>query len=603
MIVTPNTYESVLDKLSMSDLLGCDTETSGLEWTDRLFSVIFADDREEFYFDKSVLGEDHFRRLDFLFYRKERTFIFKNAKFDMRMLRWENLLCNGRVEDIGIAARILKNDFYGPKSYSLDALAAREGMEKLKIVEDYIKANKLYEVRKSRLGEEYKQPQFNRVPLEIISEYACKDARLTYDLRKIYRQRMDISDQQVYNNECDLIKVCFDMEIRGIKLDLDYTARGMEYEEDQLKQKKRHFLQGTGKEYQDSKSVLVPLFEAAGETIPQTDKGNPSLTDAILESFESPVAKIVQDIRYSEKRISTYYANYINGYDSNEYIHPSMWQEGTRTGRFSYSNPNLQNIPKEEKSEDPYVIRACFIPSPGNVFISMDYKQMEYRMMLAYANERRLIREVMNGADIHQATAELLGISRSFAKTLNFAILYGAGPDKISRMLSITVGEASRLRTKYFLGLPKVERLINDVIGAGRNRGYVSSWFGRKLRADREFCYALPNHLIQGGCADVVKIAMNKIAPVLEGTRSRMVLQVHDQLLFDMHPADNVLVPKIKDIMENVWPEMNGMKLYVDVKWSDKSFAERDMYEWNQNLSRVGDLQQGLPQDLSLPNA
>lgn len=577
MVVTYPSLQGALTVLSDRDVLSCDTETSGLTWGDRLFAVIIADAEKEYYFPTELVPS-----LRPLFKDKKKTWVFKNAKFDMRMLHWEGIEIAGEIEDITFAARVLKNDLYGQKAYSLEALAKREGLEKLSIVEDYIKEHKLYEMRPYKLGGTYKQPQFDKVPLNIISEYGCMDARLTYDLRRTYLRRMDAEDEKIYKHECSLINTCFDMEMRGVRLDIKYTEEGMAYEKEQLQKKKRHFLQATGKEYQDSKGLLVPIFEAAGEQIPKTDKGNPSLTDDVLENFTSPVGKIVQGIRYSEKRISTYYTNYINGHDERGYIHPTMWIEGTRTGRFSYSNPNLQNIPKEESSEEKYVIRGCFAPTPGNIFVSLDYKQMEYRMMLAYAGERRLIQEVMNGADLHQATAELLRIQRSPAKTLNFAILYGAGIEQISRMLQVSLAEAARLRTKYFLGLPRVEAFISDVIGTGRTRGFVRNWYGRKLRSDSDFAYALPNHLIQGGCADVVKIAMRETAKIHPA-----VLQVHDQLLLDIHPSKVGLVDDIKRAMESVW-SMNGMSLEVDIKWSDKSFAERDMYEWSEVVQRLG---------------
>ncbi len=578
MLVTIENHEGIVERLNSKTVLALDTETAGLDWFDRLFSIIISDDSEDFYFDRRLLCKNFDWIVDPVILHPH-NWIFKNAKFDMRMLFMDGFHITGVIEDIGTAARILKNDHWGKKAYSLAELAKREGMEKLDIAEAYIKKNKLYEVRKTRLNEEYKQPMYNEVPLDVIGEYACKDGRLTYDLREIYLSRMDDDDRRVYENECKLIPVCFDMEMSGIRINIEYTEKGMAYEEEKLKEVRRHFLQATGKEYEDTKSLLIPIFEAAGEIIPSTDKGNPSLTGDVLETFSSPVAKIVQNIRSHEKRISTYYKNYINGYDKGGYIHPTMWPDGTRTGRFSYSNPNLQNIPKEEDPEAPYVIRGCFVPTPGNVFVSFDYKQMEYRMMLAYANARRLIDEVMNGADVHTATSQLLGITRDRAKTLNFAILYGAGIEEISRMLSIPMAEASRLRTKYFLGLPDVERLIWDVIRTGRDRGYVKNWLGRKLRADRDFCYALPNHLIQGGCADVVKVAMNRIHPLLASRKSKMVLQVHDQLLMDMYPQDFDLVPEIKKIMESVW-SMNGMDLLVDVEWSRTSFAERDMEAW-----------------------
>ena len=194
--------------------------------------------------------------------------------------------------------------------------------------------------------------------------------------------------------------------------------------------------------------------------------------------------------------------------------------------------------------------------------------------MAAYAREEAIIKRVMEGEDFHRVTAEIFGVSRKVAKTLNFAILYGAGEEKLANMLGVSRIEARRLKDRYFMALPKVERLVDQVIGTGRKRGYVINWLGRKLYAGFNFCYALPNHLIQGGGADAVKSAMVEIGEKFP--QVMMVLQVHDQLVFDMPPEHYQYIPEIKAIMERQW-EKNGMRLEVDVSWSARSFAERDM--------------------------
>ena len=393
MIITLGNWDKVADQLSLAHVLSLDSETTGLALFDRLFSVIISDDKDDFYFDKRIIGPSFIPRFKYLIASLKCTWVLKNAKFDMHMLEKEGIYLPN-AEDITIAARLLRNDFYGEKAYSLAELAKREGMAKSDLAMKHIKENKLYEVRKPKFGKEYKQPQFDKIPQILISEYACKDARLTYDLRRIYLERMDASDKKVYAMETELLPVCLAMERQGIRLDIAAAEAGHKWEKECLATKKRHFTQATGIEYSDSKTVLLPIFKEAGELEHFTKAGNPSLTDEILDTFTSPIAKIVQSVRHHEKRISTYYENYLNMVDDNSRIHPTMWQEGTRTGRFSYSNPNLQNIPKEEGATYEHVVRACFIPSPGNYFISLDFKQMEYRLMLAYANAKRLIKQV-----------------------------------------------------------------------------------------------------------------------------------------------------------------------------------------------------------------
>jgi DNA polymerase-1 len=321
------------------------------------------------------------------------------------------------------------------------------------------------------------------------------------------------------------------------------------------------------------------VFDAAGEKYPLTDKGNPSFAAEVLEGMESPVASIINQIRHHEKRAGTYYSSFLHYADRSNVIHQDMRQAGTETGRFSYRDPNLQNVPKEDEEEDqatPFHVRESFIPRPGHFYYSIDYKQMEYRMMLDYAGEMKLIAAVMDGMDVHQATAELVGILRKHAKTLNFAILYGAGVDKIAKMLGMSKKEALELKMLYFEKLPRVHQFMRRVTKQGESRGFIFNWMGRRCHiAQRDWAYILPNHLIQGGCADVVKAAMNRIDDYLETFQTKMLLQVHDELLLETPFNESELALPIKMIMERIYEPQNGMILEASVEHSLKSWGFR----------------------------
>ena len=555
-------------------MLSLDTEATGLEETDRPFCATAAGENGEVYTEDASVIKELLKEQDCIF--------FMNAKFDARMLsHWGVDVFQHKVYDIAVMARILRNDHM---SYSLDAQAKRMGWAKGTKVEEAIKKGKLYEERRNYFGVPYKVPRYDRVDRATLKEYAMLDARLTYDLGKHYLSVMDANDKSVMEMEAALTPVCYRMERKGLLLNQDYTLQGYHAENNMLLQAREWYRSLTCSDYVNSAKAIQKNITSV--TLPTTDAGNPSLTDDVIEALlvnpgisdrDSGILQAVQKIRYFDKRISSYYQSYLNLQDKDNVIHPYMWQAGTRTGRFSYSDPNLQNIPKEEESKEPFLIRGCFKPRRGYVFVSMDYSQMEYRMMADYANEQDVITKVMNGADFHQVTADMFGVSRKYAKTLNFAILYGAGPAKIAKMLGIAVEEARRLVDRYFMALPRVERLVEDIIGTGRGRGYVNNWKGRKLYADKEHCYALPNHLIQGGGADVVKSAMIEIDRYIKGKDISMVLQIHDQLIFEV-PRTNDLteVKVIKEIMENTYPSRNGMKLTVDVSSSELSLAERD---------------------------
>jgi len=200
--------------------------------------------------------------------------------------------------------------------------------------------------------------------------------------------------------------------------------------------------------------------------------------------------------------------------------------------------------------------------------------------MLDYAGEYKLIQEVNAGADVHQAMADMIGITRHQAKTLNFAILYGAGIDKIAGMLGITTREAYNLRNLYFGKLPRVQSFKERVIKTGEQRMFIFNCFGRRLRiAQRDWAYILPNHIIQGGCADVVKISMNAIddRKYYETHDTHMLLQVHDELIFELPEHNLELLTDIQGIMEATYKPQNGMILATDASWSPVSMAKRDL--------------------------
>lgn len=553
-------------------IISIDTETTGLEETDRPFCATISGEGFDIYTESPELAQQYVNAADRIF--------LQNSKFDARMLaHWGINIFAKPTYDCAFMSRILRNDHM---QYNLAAQAKRAGMEKSTAVDKAIKEGKHYEVRKDFFGVEYKVPRYDRVDREVLKKYALLDSSITYKLGTSYMKQADAKDLSLMEMESKLTPVCYAMERRGLLLNMQYTLDGYYYETGKLNGYLVNWKAATGKNFTNSaKSVQAHL----SVQLPTTEEGNPSLTDDVIEQLLScatdsdrNLLNTVRDIRTYQKRINTYYESYLNKADSSGVIHPTMWQAGTRTGRFSYSDPNLQNIPKEEGSEEKYVIRGCFRPRPGYQFISMDFSQMEYRMMADYAGEKEVIAAVMAGKDFHQVTADMFGVSRKYAKTLNFAILYGAGTDKIASMLGVSKEEANRLKTRYFMALPKVERLVDDVIAVGRGRGHVNNWYGRKLYAEKEFCYALPNHLIQGGGADVVKIAMVRIDELLRGTDVHMVLQIHDQLVFE-YPLgmDNTLLKEIKNIMEDVYEAKNGIRLTVDVSYSGKSLAERDM--------------------------
>ena len=608
MIVTAGNLLEIIDKLSVAGDRGVDCETTGLSEDSELFSIIIGDASEVFYFNfnpnspsEYLLDKKSVCKLlsEKVFSNAGSTFYISNAKFDMRMLAKEGIFIQGRVHCTQAVERVLRNNYIG-KAYGLDACAKRRGWAKDTAVAEYIKEHKLLTKRtvpgKKKVVEDW---HFDQVPFEVMAPYGMKDGHLHHAVGKAQEMELEVLESKipidgdgnklfptyktVFENELRLTKTLFRMERRGLQINKPYVARALEHEMNLSNAAKKEFYDFTGVPFADSGKALALVFDKMNEPYPRTEKGNPSFAAAALEEMTTPAAKFITRIRSHEKMISTYYSSFLHYADIYGIIHADTLQGGTETGRMSCREPNLQNMPKEDEPEDlikPYVVRASFIPRPGYVFGAIDYKQMEYRLMLDYAGEHQLIKQINDGADVHQAMADLVGVTRNQAKTLNFAILYGAGIDKIASSLGISVEEATQLRYQYYAKLPRVKNFKDRVIKTGEERGYIFNAFGRRLHiAQRDWAYILPNHIIQGGCADVVKLSMNEIddQKYYETRDTHMLLQVHDELIFEMPEHELGLLTDIQKIMEATYKPQNGMILATDASWSAVSMAKRDL--------------------------
>jgi len=323
-------------------------------------------------------------------------------------------------------------------------------------------------------------------------------------------------------------------------------------------------------------SFFAEILTERGVVVPTTRKGNSSVTGDFLDHCSAPIAERIKAVRYHEKRASTYFVNFLYYMDKDNKIHPNMNQAGTATGRFSYSKPNLQNIPKD-KIDNITNVRRAFIPPPEHRLLSIDYSQQEYRIMLDYAGQHDMIAAINAGADVHQVTADKLKVSRTAAKTLNFAILYGTGNANLAHMLSCTLTQAKNIKLRYFRELPAVAKLIRQVKQTGESRGYIKNKYGRIYWcSDYKFSYKLPNYLIQGTGADVIKHAMVQIYEYLKDKRSTMILQIHDEILMYLHKDEEGIVEDIEQIMVDAYTPMNNMGLTVSSSTSDISWGDID---------------------------
>jgi len=589
ILVTGSNLDEAIKDITTSEEAGFDTEAYGVGWMDRLFSVQIATAQHTYYFNTIRYGWVASQRDECPYFNYEElasilqeifsvpsiVWYIHNAKYDMRRLAIENIYIAGKIHCTQMCARFIFNQHI---SYNLSSCLKRIGLEKDDAVGNYIKEHKLWEWeqkvgRKTRSKNKF----FDKVPFDIMFEYGCIDAEGVLALGK--GQREELKGELYYENDLELQKVAYRMEEVGITVRRGYAKQGYNYEKHEEDETVAKLSELSGNPYKSGRNWLKETFDrfdVAYRTNPKT--GNPIFDKAALAEIEHPIADLIRKYRHHQQYAGTYYATY----KEQEVIHAFIKLWGTDTGRFSYAEPNLQNVPKEAKLTDdiPYQVRGCFKPRPDFSFVMVDFDQQEFRLLLDYAGEVDVIRKINDhGEDVHDATASMVGISRDHAKTLNFALLYGMGNEKLAKALGVSVHEAKSFRGQYFARLPRVQRLIREIISTAEVRGHIKTWIGRRLYfPNKDMAYKAPNHLIQGGCGDIARHAMVGCArDVLVGRKSELLLQVHDELLFEVHKDELDIIDPLVSIMENTYTPFNGMRLTCGVDHSWKSWGKRDV--------------------------
>jgi DNA polymerase-1 len=604
MRVTDENIAEVADRIRPTKRRATDDETTGL----RLFKdhgvfcfVIAISSTECFYFDHVFVSvENIIKYIVPLFAQKDVLWFLHNAKFDMHATKkGYGVLIAGEIHDTNVIARLIKND---ELSYTLDLCAKRANLknQKLTDVKDYCLEHGLWEWD-IQPGKKQRKKNFffHKVPKEVMEPYAIADGLTTFELGEWQLEKLAQMDKTkkekaapilpLYETEKKITRVLQEMEEIGVQLDVPYVQRSLVLEKAKYENAASRFEELTGKPFKDSDKLFVDVFREHGLTYGLTEKGNPSFKKEFLEpQLESPIVASILEYRDSFKVAGSYYQTFLHFMDSWGVLHANIKQSGAATGRFSVTDPALQTLKKDEEETDEEdaldqetksQVRRCLVPREGYIFAMLDYKQMEYRVMLDYAGEMALIELVKQGMDIHQATADMVGITRKQAKTLNFALLYGTGVRKLAKMLKITEAEATKLKAKYFAKLPNVERFVKNVIATARSEGRLYNKFGRVYSfLDKNFAYKGPNYIIQGGCSDAMRMAMLGCYEILKGTKSRMLMQIHDELLFEIHKSETHLVPQLKEIMKNAYPH-RLLPMDVDIEWSDKSWQEKFSWE------------------------
>ncbi|MGC8718703.1 MAG: DNA polymerase I [Thermodesulforhabdaceae bacterium] len=439
---------------------------------------------------------------------------------------------------------------------------------------------------------------FEDVPLQEAAEYAGADAEVIQRLIPVLTKRLEEEElYKLYTDlELPLIDVLAQMEYNGVLIDVERLRDlSKEFEVRLAEQEERIYsLVGERFNIQSPKQLAVILFDKLKLPVVKKTKTGPSTDMTVLEELavQHPVAQEILAYRTFAKLKNTYVdklpdlVNPVTGR-----IHTSYNQTVTTTGRLSSSNPNLQNIPV--RAEEGRRIREAFIPQKGYKLLSADYSQIELRILAHYSGDEGLCRAFHDGDDIHRATAsEIFHVApedvtpdmRRQAKTINFGIIYGMGPFKLSRSLGISQSEAKQMIERYFERYAGVRRFIEETTALAQETGYVKTLFGRKrwipeiksqnktVRQQGERLAV--NTVIQGTAADIIKMSMVQIHEELQKRypQAMLILQVHDELILEV--PEQILAEvgaMVKDKMEGVCPLR--VPLQVDIGYG-ASWAE-----------------------------
>ena len=567
------------------EILSLDTETTSTNAIEaELVGLSFSVKEHEAFYVPVPSEREEAEKVVAIFkpiYENERILkVGQNIKYDIEVLRHYGVEVRGRLFDTMIAHYLLQPEL----RHNMDYMA-----------EVYLNYKTIH--IEELIGPKGKQQANMRdLPPGEIYEYAAEDADITLRLKNVLEPKLkEVNAERLFwDIEMPLVNVLADMELTGVRLDteaLRETSMGLGKRLEELEQR---IYQQAGHSFNiaSPKQVGDVLFDEMKlvEKPRKTKKGQFVTSEEVLQQLrgKAPIVADILDYRGLRKLLSTYIEalpKLVN--PKTGHIHTSFNQTITATGRLSSSDPNLQNIPVRD--DDGKEIRRCFIPEEGCLFFSADYSQIELRIMAHLSGDEHMIASFNGGHDIHAATAariwhkpieEVTPDERKKAKQANFGIIYGITTFGLAQRMSISNNEAKSLIDGYFATFPKVQEFMEKAKESAREKGYAETLYHRRRYlpdinsqnatvrgfAERNAI----NAPIQGSEADIIKVAMIRIHDRFrrEGIRSKMILQVHDELNFSVLPEEKELVERV------VIEEMQGacqlsVPLTADAGWGN----------------------------------
>lgn len=583
-------FKKFLKRLRQQKRFAFDTETSGLDpIACDLLGVSFSWKKGEAYFIQlrikneeliiksslqgSLFGEvkkdatndggGWLEKLKPIFADEKIRKVAHNAKFDIRVLENKGIKVRGLNFDTMIAAYLLNPGFRGN---GLDTLAFSElGYEKIS--------------KDDLLGRGKDKKAFGELAPEKLSLYSCEDADFTYRLAETLKPRLKAEklDKLFYEIELPLLKVLGDMEDRGVKIDDLFLNKMSKRMTKEIKRLEEAIIKMAGEDFnvRSTKQLKYILFEKLKLATDNIKKIKTGFSTGVEELDKlrdlHPIIPMVQEHRELSKLVSTYLdalPKLVNPKTGR--VHTSFNQTVAATGRLSSNDPNLQNIPI--RTELGREIRKAFVAESGYKLLALDYSQIELRLAAHLSGDKKMIKAFCEGADIHRATAaeinnitpeEVTAAMRREAKAVNFGVLYGQGAYGLARSADIPFARAKDFIDNYFNVYTGIAQYVEEKIAFARAHGFAETLFGRKRYLPEIGSSIAPvkkaaermavNTPIQGTAADMIKLAMIKIAQSINNNDIRMLIQVHDELVFEIKKERLPgVAEKIKNIMENI---------------------------------------------------
>ena len=569
----------LVEKMMKQEIVAFDTETEGLNALETdIVGISFSWQKGIGYYlpikNNKSAHEKSFEILRPFFESTEIIKVGHNIKFDIQVLHKYNVKVSSPIYDTMVAHYLINPDM----RHNLDTLS-----------ESYLNYSPIS--IESLIGKKGKnQISMRDVSIDKITDYASEDADITLQLKSIFDKEIEVNNLSkiFYDIEIPMINVLSEMETEGIKIDTSYLEKlDKEFEED-LEKLKKEIFKKSGEEFNlnSPKQLGEILFDKLKlvSKPKKTKTGQYSTSEEVLSSLAND-HKIIEDIlewRSLDKLQNTYVKSLPNEVSSlTNRVHSSFNQTVTTTGRLSSNNPNLQNIPI--RTANGQKIRRAFIPRGSDyILMAADYSQIELRVIASMSNEENMIDAFVNNQDIHTMTASKIynvdpenvtREQRGNAKTVNFGIIYGVSAFGLSQQTDLNRSESKVMIDNYFLNYPGLKKYMSDQIDFARNNGYVETIMGRRrylqninsqnnmLRSSSE--RNAINAPIQGSAADIIKIAMININSELkkQSLKSKMLLQVHDELVFDVHKSEK---DQIQDIVKTTME--SAVKLKVPLK-------------------------------------